>query len=124
MKRRIEKKYVNQFRSGWCESCGEDHGGQRRVERARELRIERTMRRVRRNDTRRAKKQAVVLKDVMIALRFDATKFVTAINRAADQISEKLREFFDGVGLLSLGNLEKKTFTGIRNESGIEVDAG
>jgi hypothetical protein len=123
MKRRIEKKYVNQYRSGWCSSCGEDHGGESKLERSRRLRIERTMRRVRRNESRRAKKQAVVLKDVMFALNFDANKFVAAVNEMANNVSRKLREFFDGVEMRSLGNLEKKVFTGIHNESGIEIDA-
>lgn len=122
MKRRIEKKYDNQFRTGWCVGCGEDHGGERRVERARRLRVERTMRRVRRNESRRVKKSDVILKDVVFALKFDAKKFIASINQAAENISRKFKEFFDDVSDRSLGTLEKKTFTGIRQDAMLRED--
>lgn len=123
MKRRIEKKYVNQFRSGWCESCGEDHGGQRKVDRARELRVERTMRRVRRNDAKRLRGHNDVLKAFVFDMKVDTSKFVAAMNHMAQQLYG-IRDFFDGVAKNALGDLSEKKFTGIRNESGIEVDAG
>lgn len=76
MKRRVEKKYVNQFLSGWCESCHEDHGGQRKLESARQRRVEAVMRRL----ARKRRKNLPLLRPFKFVFTVDMPQFVKVMS--------------------------------------------
>lgn len=111
MKRRVEKKFDNQFRSGWCIGCGENHGGETRLESSRRRRVEGIQRRLDRKTIKKAENSKPNL--FKFTMKVDATSFMEVTNR----IAKKINEFVFAI----LGDLKDKTFTGILNKSDLKV---